>query len=180
MSPASAAVRLTDFEPEVDDFAEDVRRGLAATPKQLHPKYFYDAAGSKLFDRICATSEYYPTRTETAMLREYADEIAESTLAEVRHRGIFEIERNRAVRISSDGPESAAEAARLPVPEIVFLKDAEEWTLIGKPMKRLDVPDKLAGRPVFGADVEVAALRTRIVIDVDAQGIGWITNINRI
>lgn len=52
--------------------------------------------------------------------------------------------------------ELAAEAARLPVPEIVFLKDAEEWTLIGKRMKRLDVPDKVAGRPVFGTDVEVA------------------------
>ena len=76
MPPSSAAVRLTDFEPEVDDFAEDVRRGLAATPKQLHPKYFYDAAGSKLFDRICATSEYYPTRTEIAIMERYAGEMA--------------------------------------------------------------------------------------------------------
>ena len=76
MSPASAAVRLTDFEPEVDDFAEDVRRGLAATPKQLHPKYFYDAAGSKLFDRICATSEYYPTRTEIAIMERFAGAMA--------------------------------------------------------------------------------------------------------
>ncbi len=76
MTPASAAVRLTDFEPEVDDFAEDVQRGLAATPKQLHPKYFYDAAGSKLFDRICATPEYYPTRTEIAIMERYAGEMA--------------------------------------------------------------------------------------------------------
>jgi isoquinoline 1-oxidoreductase beta subunit len=54
--------------------------------------------------------------------------------------------------------ELAAEAARLPAPEIVFLKDPDEWTLIGKPVKRLDVPDKVAGRPVFAADVEVPGL----------------------
>jgi isoquinoline 1-oxidoreductase beta subunit len=54
--------------------------------------------------------------------------------------------------------ELAAEAARLPAPEIVFLKDPDEWTLIGKPVKRLDVPDKVAGRPVFAADVEVPGM----------------------
>jgi len=54
--------------------------------------------------------------------------------------------------------ELAAEAARLPAPEMVFLKDPEEWTLIGKPVKRLDVPDKVAGRPVFAADVEVPGM----------------------
>ncbi|MEA2080862.1 MAG: xanthine dehydrogenase family protein molybdopterin-binding subunit [Pseudomonadota bacterium] len=54
--------------------------------------------------------------------------------------------------------ELAAEAARLPAPEIVFLKDPDEWTLIGKPVKRLDVPDKVAGRAVFAADVEVPGM----------------------
>jgi len=54
--------------------------------------------------------------------------------------------------------ELAAEAARLPAPEMVFLKDPDEWTLIGKPVKRLDVPDKVAGRPVFAADVEVPGM----------------------
>lgn len=76
MTPATAAVRLTDFEPEVDDFDADVRRGLSATPKKLHPKYFYDAAGSKLFERICATPEYYPTRTEIAIMEQYAADMA--------------------------------------------------------------------------------------------------------
>jgi isoquinoline 1-oxidoreductase beta subunit len=54
--------------------------------------------------------------------------------------------------------ELAAAAARLPAPEMVFLKDPDEWTLIGKPVKRLDVPDKVAGRPVFAADVEVPGM----------------------
>lgn len=52
--------------------AEDVRAGLTAVPKQLPPKYFYDARGSKLFDHICTTPEYYPTRTEDRLLAQAA------------------------------------------------------------------------------------------------------------
>lgn len=48
--------------------ARDVREGLGASPKTLPPKYFYDDAGSRLFDRICDTREYYQTRTELALL----------------------------------------------------------------------------------------------------------------
>src|SRR5262245_12637920 len=46
----------------------DVRRGLTATRKSLPPKYFYDRTGSKLFEQITALPEYYPTRTEAALL----------------------------------------------------------------------------------------------------------------
>jgi dimethylhistidine N-methyltransferase len=70
------AVRLTDFEPALDDFAEAVRKGLAVRPKSIQPKYFYDAAGSKLFDQICLTPEYYPTRTELAIMRVHTPTIA--------------------------------------------------------------------------------------------------------
>jgi len=55
--------------------AEDVRAGFAERPRSLPPKYFYDARGSELFDRICDTPEYYQTRTEDALLREAAAEI---------------------------------------------------------------------------------------------------------
>ena len=51
--------------------------GLSASPKRIPPKYFYDREGSHLFEKICELPEYYPTRTETAILRERADEIAE-------------------------------------------------------------------------------------------------------
>ena len=54
----------------------DVRDGLTAIPKALPPKYFYDARGSDLFDEITRLPEYYPTRAETAILTEHADEIA--------------------------------------------------------------------------------------------------------
>ena len=50
--------------------------GLFQRPKSLPPKLFYDAEGSALFERITELPEYYPTRTEAAILRDNADEIA--------------------------------------------------------------------------------------------------------
>jgi L-histidine N-alpha-methyltransferase len=59
--------------------AEDVLDGLTRPFKELPPKHFYDARGSELFDAICELPEYYPTRTERAILTERAEEIAELT-----------------------------------------------------------------------------------------------------
>ena len=58
-------------------FAMDVVAGLSAKGKTLPPKYFYDATGSELFEAITRTAEYYPTRTETALLRKIAPEIVD-------------------------------------------------------------------------------------------------------
>jgi len=55
--------------------AEDVQAGLTARPKNLPPKYFYDAVGSALFDVITLLPEYYPTRAEAEILENFADEI---------------------------------------------------------------------------------------------------------
>jgi dimethylhistidine N-methyltransferase len=55
--------------------AEEVLRGLSATPKRLLPKLFYDAQGSHLFEQITELPEYYLTRTERAIFQEYAGEI---------------------------------------------------------------------------------------------------------
>lgn len=57
----------------------DVIQGLTHIPKTLPPKYFYDDRGSQLFEKICELPEYYPTRTEAWILRQYAGEIAQST-----------------------------------------------------------------------------------------------------
>ncbi|WP_417661532.1 ergothioneine biosynthesis protein EgtB [Pseudomonas sp.] len=57
-------------------FRRDVLNGLAADHKSIPPKYFYDAAGSALFEDICKTAEYYPTRAETRLLSDVASEIA--------------------------------------------------------------------------------------------------------
>jgi L-histidine Nalpha-methyltransferase len=57
----------------------DALAGLTATPKSLPPKWFYDAQGSALFDKITELPEYYPTRAERAILRAVAPEIAALT-----------------------------------------------------------------------------------------------------
>ncbi|MGW4713355.1 L-histidine N(alpha)-methyltransferase [Nocardia sp. NPDC004260] len=61
----------------------DARLGLTANPKWLPPKWFYDAKGSELFERITELPEYYPTRTERALLERVVDEIADAAQAEV-------------------------------------------------------------------------------------------------
>ncbi len=53
----------------------DVQSGLTAGPRSLSPWMFYDAEGSRLFERITTLPEYYPTRTERAILAGYADAI---------------------------------------------------------------------------------------------------------
>ncbi len=62
--------------------ARDVRAGLTATPKTLPPKYFYDARGSELFDEITRLPEYYPTRSERAILEAHVDDVVALTSAE--------------------------------------------------------------------------------------------------
>ena len=59
-----------------DSFARCITDGMSRTPKEIACKYFYDAEGSALFDAICALPEYYQTRTEVALLRRHAGEIA--------------------------------------------------------------------------------------------------------
>jgi dimethylhistidine N-methyltransferase len=77
MSTAHSLQRLHDLEPTVEEFQDSVLRGLASTPKTLPCKFFYDAEGSRLFDRICELPEYYPTRTECTLLAARARDIAE-------------------------------------------------------------------------------------------------------
>jgi len=72
--------RLEIVTPEAKNeaksgFADDVRAGLTATPRTLPAKYHYDELGSALFDAITALPEYYLTRAETAILREWGWEM---------------------------------------------------------------------------------------------------------
>jgi dimethylhistidine N-methyltransferase len=73
---ANVLAKPDERDPATQLFAEDVLSGLAATPKRLPPKYFYDATGSALFEEITRLPEYYPTRTELGILRARGDEIA--------------------------------------------------------------------------------------------------------
>jgi dimethylhistidine N-methyltransferase len=60
---------ITARDAETESFARDVIAGLSATPKRIAPKYFYDSEGSRLFEEITRTPEYYPTRSEHEILR---------------------------------------------------------------------------------------------------------------
>ncbi len=60
-----------------EEFGPSLLRGLNAVPKFAEPKWLYDERGSALFDQICETEDYYPTRSETAILKARSGEIAE-------------------------------------------------------------------------------------------------------
>ncbi len=76
MPSVSEPMPLVDGEPSDAVFRADVMNGLRRRPKCLPCKYFYDEKGSELFDRICELDAYYLTRTELAIMRRFAPEMA--------------------------------------------------------------------------------------------------------
>lgn len=72
-----ARVALRNDAPDLLRMRDEMWAGLAAPRKTLPCKWLYDAAGSALFERICELPEYYPTRTELAILEAHAGEMAE-------------------------------------------------------------------------------------------------------
>ncbi|WP_392353753.1 L-histidine N(alpha)-methyltransferase [Brevundimonas sp. LF-1] len=75
-SDADEARRRGESYDEHEAFRRDLVAGLAARPKSLPPKWFYDARGSDLFEAITRLPEYYPTRQEAALLRRVAPQWA--------------------------------------------------------------------------------------------------------
>jgi dimethylhistidine N-methyltransferase len=72
----SQLAALVDLSPSTAEFRASVWMGLGQPRKALQAKFFYDAEGSRLFEEICATPEYYPTRTERKLLIDIAPEIS--------------------------------------------------------------------------------------------------------
>ena len=70
--------RFFDQHPEIADLREDIIQGLSAPEPYILPKYFYDETGSRLFEAICNTEEYYPTRTEVGIIRDNIDDIVDT------------------------------------------------------------------------------------------------------
>nr|WP_275690427.1 L-histidine N(alpha)-methyltransferase [Luteibacter yeojuensis] len=158
----------------------DTLAGLTATPKAFSPKYFYDGAGSALFEAICVTPEYYPTRTETALLREIAPALAEAIPkgAVLLELGSGASDKTRMlldaapwisayvpVDISADALEGAVARLREAYPVLAVHPVVADFT------HAIDVPKALAGRPVvaffpgstignFTPDEAVALLRS--------------------
>ena len=81
MTTAVLDVYLTEADG-AQALRSDARLGLTSTPKDLPPKWFYDAAGSSLYELITKLPEYYPFTAEREILRARADEIAAASRAE--------------------------------------------------------------------------------------------------
>jgi L-histidine Nalpha-methyltransferase len=97
----------------------EVGVGLSTPPRSIPPKYFYDAAGSRLFDEICELPEYYLTRSERGLLEQYADRIVERTGA----RSLVELGSGMARKT---GHLARALCARYPAPVYVPFDIAPE------------------------------------------------------
>ncbi|ACL73551.1 conserved hypothetical protein [Thioalkalivibrio sulfidiphilus HL-EbGr7] len=150
LGPASGRFDCHVVEPgrAVPSLEEDVREGLLFAPRSLPPKYFYDARGSVLFDRICETPEYYPTRTEDALLARCADAV----IAEARPDHVIELGSgaSRKTRHLLDAVERAGLRHCRYWPFDVcepMLREAGERLLARHPWLRIDalVGDYLAG-----------------------------------
>ncbi|MGC1547153.1 MAG: L-histidine N(alpha)-methyltransferase, partial [Rhodanobacter sp.] len=147
------------FASETNDFRKDVLAGLSAKTKALSPKYFYDASGSELFEAICITPEYYPTRTETALLKDIAQSLAatippDAVLLEL---GSGASEKTRIVLdnapqisayvpidISHDALAKAARSLEVAYPELEITPITGDFT------QAILIPAALAKRPVVG------------------------------
>jgi dimethylhistidine N-methyltransferase len=73
---AAGLAKAHRVDEKTSAFARDVIEDLSQHPKRLSPKYFYDAAGSELFEQITRLPEYYPTRTELSILQDRGSEIS--------------------------------------------------------------------------------------------------------
>lgn len=139
-------------------FAGDVIGNLSKFPKQLSPKYFYDARGSELFEQITVLPEYYPTRTELSILRERGAEIARlippgAALVEfgagatTKVRLLLERSRFAAyvpVDISGDFLKAQADALRRDFPQLGVFPVAADFTA------PFALPEAVAGMPKVG------------------------------
>lgn len=151
-TPARKA-RPTAIDGEATlEFAADVAAGLNATPKRIPPKYFYDTAGSLLFEEITQLPEYYPTRVERGILAENAEAIAAllptgSALVEFGNgssaktrivlRAAKELSAYVPVDIAAEFLEEQAETLRHEFPSLNVLPVAADFT------SAFDLPAKL-------------------------------------
>lgn len=134
-------------------FLREMLAALDGRPRAISPKWFYDAAGSALFDDICRLPEYYPTRTETAILTRHAGEIAQligpraeivefgaGSLAKVRLLlDALEPRRFVPIDISGDHLQAAAQALRADYAGLQVTPVVADYTL------PLQLPEVLPG-----------------------------------
>ena len=148
-------------EPEFADreFAAHVITGLSRPQKALSPKYFYDAEGSRLFEEICRIQEYPLTRTETALLRDIAAQLAQSidedsvlvefgSGASEKTRLLLDAAPQVTTYIPIDISQSALDAAASRIaaayPRVAIVPVTADYT------REFKLPDRARGRPIVG------------------------------
>jgi dimethylhistidine N-methyltransferase len=155
---AAALAKAYPFDSATSAFAGDVIGDLARQPKRLSPKYFYDAAGSELFEQITVLPEYYPTRTELGILRDRGNEIAAiipeggalvefGAGATTKVRLLLEHCQFSAyvpVDISGDFLNSQADGLRKDFPDLAIYPVTADFTT------RFALPEAVAGLPKVG------------------------------
>jgi len=112
MRDARAVRRPSPAEAVTEEFRQAVLTGLAAPQKSIPPKYFYDARGSALFERICALPEYYPTRAELEIFATHAPDFAAAIGPEAR---IVEFGSGAAIKVRHLLDALEAPAAYVPI-----------------------------------------------------------------
>lgn len=154
------ALRRPEILPaDEDDFALAVVDGLSRPHKSLPCRFFYDARGSELFEEITRLPEYYPTRTETAILRAHAAEMAgavadggvlvefgsgSSTKTEILLRELPKLRAYVCVDVSKAALEDAAQRLHVNFPTL------DVRPLVGNFSRAVALPGDLAGRPRTG------------------------------
>ncbi len=148
-----------EIEGSTEALRRDVIQGLSRSPKSIPPKWFYDARGSELFEAITELPEYYPTRTETALLARIAPEIAArippgavlieyGSGASAKTRLLLDAAPQLAayapVDISISALEAAAAAIRRDYPTLIVEPLARDFTQAGV------APTVAEGRPRVG------------------------------
>src|SRR6266852_2661620 len=123
------------MESPVEDFRADVLTVLTQPAKTLPPKYFYDDNGARLFEEICELPEYYPTRTEMAILRDHGAEMA-ACLGSGCMLVEFGSGASVKVRILLDHLESAAAYVPIDVAKVQLVETAAE---LAKAYPSLDI-----------------------------------------
>jgi len=138
-------------------FLHDVLEGLSGEQKSLPCQYFYDATGSDLFEQITQLPEYYPTRTETAILKAHAGEIADalgphtllveygagaSTKTRILLSALKDLEAYVPIDVSEEFLLHTAQLLRTDYPGL------RVHPIVGDFMIRLGLPSDLKGQPV--------------------------------
>jgi dimethylhistidine N-methyltransferase len=153
------ALRPAPRDQATEQFAADVSTGLSANPKQLLPKYFYDEAGSRLFEEITRLPEYYLTRTELKILHDNAAAISaiiprdsvlvefgagSATKAKILLEAAPQISAYVPVDISAEFLGSEAAKLERDIPRVAVYPVATDFT------KPFELPAALRGRPCIG------------------------------